>query len=175
MPKSIAVLLRDAYRTIDSEVLAAAAAAGFEIQPGHAIVLRHLGEDGARPSEIAAKAQVTRQAITKALDDLERLGLVRRQPDPSDGRGITVHYTTRGLAALQIARTRMNELEREFASQVGARQWATFRKVLETLFDTPGRSGAQANAPVSRAHSTPQTTESISPRSPAPPASKNAR
>jgi DNA-binding MarR family transcriptional regulator len=174
MPKSIALLLRDAYRTVDSEVLAAAAGAGFEIQPGHAIVLRHLGEDGARPSEMAAKAQVTRQAITKALDDLERLDLVRRQPDPSDGRGITVHYTPRGLAALQIARTRMNELEREFASQVGAKQWATFRTVLETLFDTPGRSGAQANAPVSGAPSTRQTTKSVSPRSPAPPASKNA-
>ncbi len=175
MPKSIALLLRDAYRTVDSEVLAAAAEAGFEIQPGHAIVLRHLGEDGARPSEMAAKAQVTRQAITKALDDLERLGLVRRQPDPSDGRGITVHYTTRGLGALRIARTRMNELEREFASQVGAKQWATFRTVLETLFDTPGRSGAQANAPVSGAPSTRQTTKSISSRSPAPRASKNAR
>jgi DNA-binding MarR family transcriptional regulator len=173
--KSIALLLRDAHRTVDSEVLAAAARAGFEIQPGHAIVLRHLGEDGARPSEMAAKAQVTRQAITKALDDLERLGLVRRQPDPSDGRGVTVHYTSRGLAALQIARTRMNELEREFASQVGAKQWATFRRVLERLFDTPGRSGAQANAPVSGAPSTPQTTKSISPRSLAPPASKNAR
>ncbi|MBV9413875.1 MAG: MarR family transcriptional regulator [Solirubrobacterales bacterium] len=146
MPKSLALLLRDAHRTVDTEVLAAAAKAGFEIQPGHAIVLRHLGEDGARPSEMAAKAQVTRQAITKALDDLERLGLVHRQPDPNDGRGVTVRYTTRGLAALHIARTRMQELEREFASQVGAKQWATFRSVLETLFDTAGRPTAQARA-----------------------------
>jgi DNA-binding MarR family transcriptional regulator len=172
MPKSIALLLRDAYRTVDSEVLAATARAGFEIQPGHAIVLRHLGEDGARPSEMAEKAQVTRQAITKALDDLERLGLVRRHPDPSDGRGVTVRYTTRGLGALQTARTRMNELEREFASQVGAKDWATFRTVLETLFDTPGRSGAQANAP---ARSTRHRTKSLALRSPAPRASKNAR
>ena len=175
MPKSIAVLLRDAYRTVDSEVLAAAAAAGFEIQPGHAIVLRHLGEDGARPSELAAKAQVSRQAITKALDDLERLGLVRRQPDPSDGRGVIVHYTSRGLGALRIARRRMNELEREFASQVGAKQWATFRTVLESLFDTPGRSGADANAPVSGAPSTRPPTKSISPRGPAPRAKKKGR
>ena len=175
MPKSIALLLRDAHRTVDSEVLAAAAQAGFEIQSGHAIVLRHLGEDGARPSEMAAKAQVTRQAITKALDDLERLGLVRRQPDPSDGRGVTVRYTTRGLGALHIARKQMQELEREFASQVGAEQWATFRSVLETLFDTPGRSAAQAKPPFSGTPSTHQTPKSISPRSPAPQARKNSR
>ncbi len=127
----------------------AVARAGFdEIQPGHAIVLRHLGEDGARPSELAAKAQVTRQAITKALDDLERLGLVRRRPDPSDGRGVIVRYTTRGLAALQVARARMDELEREFASQVGSKRWATVRGVLERLFGAP--AGVEADMPVSR-------------------------
>ena len=175
MPRSLALLLRDAHRTVDSEVLAAAAKAGFEIQPGHAIVLRHLGEDGARPSEMAAKAQVTRQAITKALDDLERLGLVRRHADPNDGRGVTVRYTTRGLAALQIARTRMQELEREFASQVGAKQWATFRSVLETLFDSPAHSAAQPNPPRSRPSPTRQTTKSSSRRHPAPQASKHSR
>src|SRR5579871_1475963 len=120
MPKSIALLLRDAYQTVDTEVLAALAAAGFaEVQPGHAIVLRHLGEDGARPSEIAARAQVTRQAVTKALDDLERLGLVLREPDPRDGRGVIVRYTARGVAGLRVARARMEAIEREFATQVG--------------------------------------------------------
>jgi DNA-binding MarR family transcriptional regulator len=133
--KSIALLLRDAYQTVDREVLAALAAAGFEeIQPGHAIVLRHLGEAGGRPSEIAARAEVTRQAITKALDDLERLKLVRRAPDPRDGRGVIVRYTPRGLAGLRVARGRMEELEREFADEVGGKRWDTTRSVLERLF-----------------------------------------
>lgn len=151
VPKSIALLLRDAYASVDSEVLTAVARAGFdEIQRGHAIVLRHLGDDGARPSELAGKAQVTRQAITKALDDLERRGIVRRWPDPSDGRGVIVRYTTRGLAALEVARARMDELEREFASQVGSERWATVRGVLECLFGVPDRSGGEAPVRFSR-------------------------
>jgi DNA-binding MarR family transcriptional regulator len=139
--KSIGVLLRDGASAVDAEVKSALAEFGFgEIQPGHHTVLRHLGEDGARPSELAAKAGVTRQAVTKTLDDLERLGLVERAPDPADGRGVVVRYTPRGLAALEVARTRMNQLERRFASQVGAHRWRTVRGVLEALFDAEGTS-----------------------------------
>lgn len=141
MSKSIGVLLRDGASAVDAEIKAALAEQGFdEIQPGHHTLLRYLGEDGARPSELAAKAGITRQAVTKTLDDLERLGLVVREPDPADGRGVVVRYTPRGLAALRVARTRMSQLERRFASHIGAHQWRTARDVLEALFDVEGTS-----------------------------------
>jgi DNA-binding MarR family transcriptional regulator len=141
MSKSIGVLLRDGASAVDAEIKASLAEQGFdEIQPGHHTVLRYLGEDGARPSELAAKAGVSRQAVTKTLDDLERLGLIEREPDPADGRGVVVRYTPRGLAALQVARTRMNQLERRFTSHIGAQRWRTVRDVLEALFDAEGTS-----------------------------------
>jgi DNA-binding MarR family transcriptional regulator len=132
---SIALLFRNAHLAIDAEVRATLAREGFaEILPGHAIVLRNLGEDGARPIELAAKAQVSRQAIAKVVDELEHLGLVRRDPDPDDGRGVIVRYTAHGLAGLAVARRRMRELEREFAREVGAEQWRAVRSALEALF-----------------------------------------
>jgi DNA-binding MarR family transcriptional regulator len=141
MNKSIGLLFRDMASAVDAEVQAALAEQGFdEIQPGHNTVLRYLGEDGARPSELAAKAGVTRQAVTKLLDDLERLGLAKREPDPADGRGVVVRYTPRGLAALKVARTRMNQLERRYTSRVGANRWRTTRDVLEALADARARS-----------------------------------
>jgi DNA-binding MarR family transcriptional regulator len=141
MSKSIGLLLRNGVAVVDAEVKTALAEQGFdEIQPGHHTLLRHLGEDGARPSELAAQAGVSRQAVTKTLDDLERIGLVEREPDPADGRGVVVRYTPRGLAALQVARTRGEELERRFASRIGAHQWRNVRDVLEALFDVEGTS-----------------------------------
>ena len=141
MSKSIGVLLRAGASAVDAEVKAAMDERGFaEIQPGHQTVLRHLDEDGARPSELAAKAGITRQAVTKTLDDLERLGLVEREPDPADGRGVVVRYTPRGLAALKVARTRMNQLERRYASKIGADRWRTVRDALEALFDAGGEA-----------------------------------
>ena len=78
--------------------------------------------------------------MTKTLDDLERVGLVEREPDPADGRGVVVRYTPRGLVALQVARTRAKQLERRFASRIWAHQWRTVRDVLEALFDVEGPS-----------------------------------
>jgi DNA-binding MarR family transcriptional regulator len=129
MRKSIGVLLRDMASDVDAEVQTALAEQGFEeIQPGHNTVLRYLGEHGARPSELAAKAGVTRQAVTKLLDDLERLGLAKREPDPADGRGVVVRYTPRGLAALKVARTRMNQLERRSPSTLATAQPMTITR-----------------------------------------------
>jgi DNA-binding MarR family transcriptional regulator len=136
MPKSINILLRNAHTAIDLDVRAELARNGFaDIAPSQFALLRNLGEDGSRPSELAARAGVTRQAITKIVDELEQLDLVRRAPDPDDGRGVIVRYTDRGLAGLEIARKRALELEREYAARVGARRWAQLRATLEALFD----------------------------------------
>jgi DNA-binding MarR family transcriptional regulator len=68
------------------------------------------------------------------------VGLVEREPDAADGRGVVVRYTPRGLAALQVARTRGKQLERRFASHIGADRWRTVRDGLEALFDVEGTS-----------------------------------
>src|ERR1700722_10479679 len=135
MPKSLQILLRDARAAIEAAVRADLAENGFgDVTPSHSALLRNIGEDGSRPSDLAAQADVTRQAITKLVDELERLDLVRRDPDPDDGRGVVIRYTDRGLAGVAIARRRMLALERGYAAQVGAERWAQVRSTLETLF-----------------------------------------
>jgi DNA-binding MarR family transcriptional regulator len=149
MPKSLQILFRDARSAIEVAVRADLAQNGFgDVTPAHSALLRNIGEDGARPSELAAQADVTRQAITKLVDELERLDLVRRDPDPDDGRGVIIRYTDRGLAGVAIARRRMLTLERTYAAQVGADRWAEVRATLETLFgDDPREDLGRAVAP----------------------------
>jgi DNA-binding MarR family transcriptional regulator len=50
------------------------------------------------PSTIAARLMVTTGSMTSLLDTLERRGLVRRQPHPSDRRQLLVHLTDEGQA-----------------------------------------------------------------------------
>src|SRR6202012_443091 len=135
MPKSLNILLRDGRSAIEVAVRADLAQNGFgDITPTQSALFRTLGDDGSRPRELAAHADVTRQAITKLVDELEQLDLVRRDPDPDDGRGVVVRYTHRGRACLAIARKRMLALERDYAKRVGADRWAEVRSTLETLF-----------------------------------------
>ncbi len=135
MPKSLQILFRDARAAIEAAVRADLAQNGFgDVAPAHSALMRDIREDGSRPSELAAQAGVTRQAITKLVDELERLDLVRRDPDPNDGRGVIIRYTDRGRAGVAIARKRQLALERAYAAQVGAERWAEVRSTLETLF-----------------------------------------
>ncbi len=134
MGKTIGLVLRDAYLAVDRAVQEELAQNGFsELRPGHHVVLRHIGHDGERPVVIAERAQVSRQAIAKVIDDLERIGLVRRDPDPMDGRGVIVRLTDRGQAGLAIGRRAMQAIEAQLVADLGPRRWQAMRDALERL------------------------------------------
>ena len=48
---------------------------------------------------------LTPSGITRVVDRLEKRGLVRREPDPSDGRAAVAVLTRRGLEALRSAQS----------------------------------------------------------------------
>jgi DNA-binding MarR family transcriptional regulator len=135
MPTSLQILFRNARAAIEAAVRTDLAQNGFgDVAPAHSALLRDIDDDGSRPSDLAAHAGITRQAVTKLVDELEQLDLVHRDPDPDDGRGVIVRYTDRGRAGVAIARKRQLALERAYAAQVGADRWAEVRSTLETLF-----------------------------------------
>lgn len=74
----------------------------------------------ASPAELAAAFQVTRGAMTNTLGWLERQGLVRITPDPSDGRAKIVAITRagRGLRAraIRALAPAVRRLEAEFGA-----------------------------------------------------------
>src|SRR6516165_9683186 len=63
-------------------------AAGFgDIRPGHRCVFGTIDpENGSRLTELAERAQLTKQSVGEATSDLERLGYAERVADPGDGR-----------------------------------------------------------------------------------------
>jgi DNA-binding MarR family transcriptional regulator len=52
------------------------------------------------PSELAGALLLSGSAMTNRMDRLELAGLVRRQPDPTDRRGVLVYLTERGLSQI---------------------------------------------------------------------------
>ena len=60
--------------------------------------LNRLGS--ATPGELAIAEHVKPQAIVSILNELERRSLIRRGPDPSDGRKVSVTITAQGGQAL---------------------------------------------------------------------------
>ena len=75
-----------------------------------ALVLLVHSEQGALPlSKIGERLQVHATSVTNVVDRLEAAGLVRRVPNPRDGRGTLAVITSQGRAVAQEATEALNK------------------------------------------------------------------
>jgi DNA-binding MarR family transcriptional regulator len=89
--------------------------------------------EGMRMSQLAERMQLTRGAVTQLVSYLEGHGLLKRVPDPDDGRGIIVKPTRAAHRGYEEGRRRIAELEDEWARRIGPKKWAMFKSVLNEL------------------------------------------
>ncbi|MFI5783079.1 MarR family winged helix-turn-helix transcriptional regulator [Nocardia sp. NPDC051570] len=109
---------------------------GISYRHGH--VFRFIDDDGSRLTDLAERAEITKQALGEVVTELEQLGYVERTGDPRDGRVKIIRLTALGRDC-QAAGTRiLADIEREWAHQVGREQLATLRTTLEHLLRTEG-------------------------------------
>ena len=129
--------LRWSLRAYNEEVAQRIRAAGSELRASHLAVLSHLDVDGTRQTELARRAGLSRQAITQVLDQLERLEVIKRRPDPDDRRAKLIVYTDAGLLELGRGQQLSRELERHYEQRVGPERLQTALSVLADLFPPP--------------------------------------
>lgn len=136
-PPLIGALLRRPYEAVHRRIVAEANAAGFiDFVPAHLAVLRYPGPGGRRPSELAAEASMTRQAMNYLLGQLEQLGYVQRVEDAGDLRSKRVELTQRGEALRLTIRRTVETIERDIEEELGSERYALLRKLLLQLNDT---------------------------------------
>jgi DNA-binding MarR family transcriptional regulator len=89
----------------------------------------YLEKDAQTVRGLAAKLNVSKPAITRALDRLAEFDLVRRKIDPLDRRSVLVQRTATGMAFLRELRTILNnagaEMQIAAAEPRSRRQLAT--------------------------------------------------
>jgi DNA-binding MarR family transcriptional regulator len=80
------------------------------------MVMRYLLQgDPAAPSQVAAATGLQRTNLSTTLRGLEQKGLIQRQANPSDGRGVTVSATERGRSNYALVRHEWATTVREAA------------------------------------------------------------
>jgi DNA-binding MarR family transcriptional regulator len=133
-PLALGALLRFALHEVRARIFAAVADAGFDdVRPVHVTLFRWPGPEGRRPTEIAADAQISKQAVNDRLRDLERLGYLECHSDPTDDRARIVRLTARGRALHRVAIDVQVALEAEWAQQVGEERFAQMRATLRDM------------------------------------------
>jgi DNA-binding MarR family transcriptional regulator len=134
-------LLDVAFDDFSDELSRRVEAAGFtDIRPGHGCVFGTIDPQGSRLTDLAQRANMTKQSVGEATSDLEQRGYVERVPDPNDGRAKIIRLTERGREAQSIGRRLIDDLEREWADRYGQERVAALREALEAI--TAERLGA---------------------------------
>jgi DNA-binding MarR family transcriptional regulator len=107
---------------------------GFaDLRPALLAVAQHVGADGTRLTELAERAWLTKATVVHAVDELERLGYVTREPDPTDRRAKLVTSTARAREAEQVAREAIADIRDAWAELIGAEQMDALEAGLREL------------------------------------------
>ena len=106
------------------------------------VLKRVRGEAEATPGRMAQDLSLTPGAATARLDRLERKGLIRRQPHPTDRRTVCVELTAAGERAWREARAVLHHREQfiiEHLSEVERRQLNDLLRQLMLAFEEARR------------------------------------
>jgi DNA-binding MarR family transcriptional regulator len=133
-PPMIGALLRTPWEAVQRRMLERLHDHGYaDLDVAHLNVFQYPGPQGARPSDLAARLGVTKQALNYLLGELERLDYLQREPHPEDLRSKRVVLTRRGTSAIRVIRDAVAEIETAWAQQLGPERFAEFRALLLEL------------------------------------------
>ncbi len=133
-PPLIGALLRVPWEIVRRRMLQRLHERGFDdLDTAHLNVLLYPGPQGSRPSDLAARLGMSKQAVNYLLGELERRGYLERRADPDDLRSRRIALTERGTSAGWVMREAVTEVEREWETALGRRRFAQLRGLLAEL------------------------------------------
>ena len=103
-------------------------------------VLVQLSEAGGslRHRHLLERLVISQPGLSRKVERLEAAGLVERQPDPADGRGVIVKLTRAGRASLRAAaKVHMAGIDREFGQRLSDDEAAVLATVFRRLATPP--------------------------------------
>jgi DNA-binding MarR family transcriptional regulator len=96
-------------------------------------VFQRIAGGGSHLTDLAEQAQVSKQSAGVMVDQLERLGYVRRVPDPADGRARLIVIEERGRRAVAVGQVTFEEILAEWKAYLGTRNFTLLQEILDQL------------------------------------------
>jgi len=129
-------LVHRANRELQADMIRQAHARGWtDAKPAHNAVFGTLGWEGARASQLAASAGITRQSMGEVVRELVELGMVEMTPDPTDRRAKLVTYTEAGRQEAMQGGDYIVSLEERLAEVLGDEGYEQLRAGLEKVYE----------------------------------------
>lgn len=140
--ESVAQLLFKCARLLNERALARVneQPSAIPLRPAHTNLLPHLDFEGVRITELARRLDITKQAVSQTIAELELMDVVETIPDPSDGRARLARFTDKGRDAIGQGLKVLKGLEGEIEKTIGKPKFDALHQALlalETMLDPP--------------------------------------
>ena len=119
--------------------------AGVDLDRGGAAMLYKLATEGenVRLRDLAERLGIDSPGVTRKVQQLEAMGLVRRSPDPEDGRVSRISLTKAGCSAIERLLAAHRQWIQELLSRWPDEEQKVFARMLQ-LFATTIEEDLQA-------------------------------
>jgi DNA-binding MarR family transcriptional regulator len=135
-PPFVGALLRLCFEHARARVHQAIREAGCDdLHETHLRLFTYPAPDGVRPSEIARRLGMSRQAANHVIAQMESLGYLERRDDP-DGRRL-VYLTPRSWKVTEAIWAAMRDLQAEWRAELGSERFEVFIGALRQLAAAP--------------------------------------
>ena len=129
----IAALLGLALRRIRAEILAGSEDQFPGLRVSHYRLLELIPPDGARITDLAEVATMTKQGLGQHVDYLQKLGYTTSERLREDRRVRLVRRTPLGDEAVAFSRAAIARVEQTWSNQLGPTRYESLRQTLREL------------------------------------------
>ena len=86
-------------------------------------VIMNIDLTGTSNNDLALRAKVTKQAMSKVIKELQKSGYISSKTDPNDKRSTIFKLTSRGEGLIQCAKESVSELMDEYRKLIGKKNY----------------------------------------------------
>jgi DNA-binding MarR family transcriptional regulator len=129
-PPYVGALLRQCLEHVRARMEADIKAAGFtDLQSAHLAVFSFPPPEGMRPSDLARRLRMSRQATNHIIGHLEALGYLERRAERK-GERRRIYLTPRTWGMVKVVHATLLEIQAEWAADIGPDRFSDFMTTL---------------------------------------------
>ena len=102
----------------------------LDFNKSHVTLLMSIGTTGLSNNELAGHLNISKQAASKVIKDLEAINLVKSEKCCSDARAVTLFLTEQGSKLYRDILTQVDVLENDYKKLVGPKNYEAAMNVL---------------------------------------------
>ena len=90
-------------------------------------------EDGVPSTSLGPRMGMESTSLSRTLKTMENQGLIRREPNPDDGRGVLIKLTKEGLEKRSLSKEVVIQFNQSIEKAVSEKDLESFYKVIELI------------------------------------------